>query len=585
MRIKFFTVPALLLVTTLVFAQLANHDFVVWDDDKNITENPLVASASLDTLPAIWSAPYQGLFIPVTYTAWSLIASAQEAVQAEDKLDPAWFHIANLAIHLLNVSLVLLLIWRLLGRRSLTAAVLGAAIFAFHPLQVEAVAWATGLKDVLSTTLALIALLLYLRQVEISSPATPNSSRPFPWRYPLAFAFFALALLAKPATMVVPALAVILEVAFYRRSPLRITLLLLVFFAAGAAITWLTLSAQTTDNLALPLETVPLWARPVVALDALGFYLCKTVAPIRLCVDYGHTPTAAFKTLPLLLLGPFALLALLPFAAPDRRWKYAAAMIVAVAAVAPTLGLVPFAFQAISTVADRYVYLPMLGVALALALLLHYSQKRWPYALAFAVAVALAALSFLQTAHWKNSFTLFTHTLETNPRSVIAAYNLGLAHSREDSTPEAIAFYQKAITINPQFQPAYNNLGYVLIHDDQAANAIEPLKIAVSLNPNDPDAHSNLGVALDHLEKYQEAILHHGKALRLSPRDPEILIQLGYSFANSGQLNKAVDAFKAAAKLKPAGDLHLVALEKISNQKQDPDAAKAARLALKQSRK
>jgi Flp pilus assembly protein TadD len=581
MRNKFFTVPALLLLTTVVFAQIGTHEFLVWDDDKNITENPLVAGASLDTVPAIWTAPYQGLYIPVTYTAWAVIAATETTVQDDQKLDPAWFHWASLALHLVNTSLAVLLLWRLLGRRSLFAAVLGAAIFALHPLQVETVAWATGLKDILSTALSLLALLLYLRQVELEVAPPPGKASRFPWRYPLALIFFALALLAKPATIVLPVLALILELAFYRRSFSRFALLVVLSVGAGGAITWLTLSIQKTGGLALPLEIVPLWARPVVALDALGFYLCKLVAPIRLCIDYGHTPTAAFKTLPLLLLGPFALFALLLFALPGRRWQYAAAITFAIAAVSPTLGLIPFAFQAISTVADRYFYLSMIGVALALALLLQHSQKRWPYLLSLGIAGALAGLSFLQTAHWRNSLTLFSHTLETNPHSVIAAYNLGIAHSRQDDDPgQALAWYRKAIAINPRFQPAYNNLGYLLIQQGQINEAVHPLEIAVSLDPDDPDAHSNLGIALDHLKRHGEAIPHHGKALELSPRNPDILTQLGYSFANNGQLGKAVDAFKAAIQLSPENDLHLVGLEKISKQEADATAAKAARIAL-----
>ncbi|MEM8955631.1 MAG: tetratricopeptide repeat protein, partial [Verrucomicrobiota bacterium] len=283
---------------------------------------------------------------------------------------------------------------------------------------------------------------------------------------------------------------------------------------------------------------------------------------------------------PILLLIPFASLALIAAAAPGNRPQYTAAAAAAIIALSPTLGLVPFAFQAISTVADRYCYLAMVGVALAVALLIRNTQSSWPPFLALAIAGLFAAISSQQVTRWNSSVSLFDHTLTVNPQSVIAAYNLGIAKSNNEAPKEAITHYKNAIAINPNFQPAYNNLGYLLLMQNQPANALDPLKIAVSLDPDDPVARSNLGIAHDHLKQFPEAITQHKEALRLSPREPNNLIQLGYSLANHGKLEEAVDAFSNAHQLNPSNRLHLEGLEKIANQTKDAKAAQSARQAL-----
>lgn len=270
MRLELLTVPTLLLVTGLVFTPAVQHDFLVWDDDKNITANPIVSSASIDKLPVLWRAPYQGLYIPVTYSAWTLIAAAQLSLEPQDELSPVWFHTANIALHLVNTLLVLLLLWRLIDRRSLIPPVLGAAIFAIHPLQVEAVSWATGLKDVLSTTLALLALLFYLRNSESNLRRYARGSiHVSAWlRCLFALVCYGLAVLAKPAVVILPLVALTLETAFYRPTPARYGVVLGLFVASIAAVAWFTVTAQDTSNLALPLSPTPVWARPIIALDA-----------------------------------------------------------------------------------------------------------------------------------------------------------------------------------------------------------------------------------------------------------------------------------------------------------------------------
>ncbi|MEM7146076.1 MAG: tetratricopeptide repeat protein [Verrucomicrobiota bacterium] len=583
MRLELLTIPALLLVTGLVFAPARNHDFLVWDDDKNITANPIVASGSCKLLPALWKSPYEGLYIPVTYSAWTIIAAAQfNGDEERTTLDPTWFHAANIALHLINTGILVLLLWRLTDRSSLLPVVLGAAFFAIHPLQVEAVAWATGLKDVFSTTLALISLTLYLRYCESGMHRYDTRAfNPSPWiRCLFALLFYGLAVLTKPGVVVLPLIALILEAAFYRPRAARLATVLVLFVVSIGAVASLTISSQDTSNLALPLEPVPLWARPIIALDAIGFYLVKCVVPLQLAVDYGRTPAVALSAFPLLLLAPFVLLTLIAAAYPPDRLQYTAALAVALVALAPTLGIIPFAFQAISTVADRYAYLPMIGIALLITLFLRNTNQRWPHFLVFLVAGVFAAISSIQVAHWKTSFSLFTHTLAVNPQSVIAAYNLGVVHSKNNSPDEAIAKYRLANNINPHFQPAYNNLGYLLVDQNQPAHALDPLKTAISLNPNDPDARSNLGLAFDLLKQYPEAITQHSEARRLSPDDPNIITQLGYSLANNGQLMKAIEAFATANNLSPNTDLHRVGLEKIAAQNSNPNAAEAARAAL-----
>lgn len=432
----------LLVATLAVFWRVTDHSFV-WDDSDHIKENPYLNPVTSSHVLSFWQRPYQQLYIPLTYTVWAAIGhfSRDESPRG---LHPGLFHLANLFLHALDALMVFVILRRLVGNE--WAAGAGALLFGVHPLQVEPVAWISGMKDTLSGLLSLIAIWFYLQNKRS--------------HYVVGTLVFVLAMLAKPAAMVVPMVAGALDYWLLRR-PLRHCVLL----ASGSIA--LTLPFILVTRVAQPDTEItfitPMWARPLVAADALAFYLYKLVFPVWLGPDYGRSPEWLLRQdwIYFTWILPSAVLVLVWFARERKPWLIASAGVF-VAGILPVSGLVPFVFQNLSTVADRYLYLSMLGPALALAWFLADSRGKLVAALCILILALLGIRSAFQTQHWQNDITLFQHALRINPDSWLAHYNLGYTLARRGMVDDAIFHYREAVRINPDYPEAQNNLGIAL---------------------------------------------------------------------------------------------------------------------------
>src|SRR5262245_38429701 len=375
-----YAVAALLaLVTLAVFWQVYGHAFVLWDDGLHVYENPYLQALTFDNIKAIWREPYAELYIPLTYTLWALIAAVARggspSPTAGAPFAPEFFHTLNLLVHLLSVLVVWRIVRLLLERtvphtagrppwsRVEWAAGGGALLFAIHPVQVEAVAWVTGFKDVFCGFLACVAIWQYLcyacgegpdgpaptpsRQVEAT--ASGNAARgKVPWslgHYGLATGVFVLALLAKPAAVVVPVVAWVLDVwgwpqTWRHRRP--------------ALLAWLGLAALWglfTSRVQPPVSgtfIAPLWSRPLIAGDTVVFYLYKLVVPGWLGPDYGRSPKWLLEQwwpwYWLTGLVSWGLGVWLWYKRTRVPWLAATAGVF-VAGIFPVLGLAPFVYQ------------------------------------------------------------------------------------------------------------------------------------------------------------------------------------------------------------------------------------------------
>jgi hypothetical protein len=434
----------LALLSILVFGRSLGNGFVTWDDEPLIYGNANIALPTAGGLKRQWTAPHIYLYIPLTYTAWWAIARLEQVHAGEIvPLDPAAFHAGNMAVHILSVMVVFGLLRRLVGRDWPAAA--GAAMFAVHPLQVEAVAWATGMKDLLGGFLSLAALAVYVAGVQDTRAGRRG--------WIVATALFAAALLAKPSTVVTPLIAGVVDWLILRR-PLKSVAQALWFWlvmAAGSAL--LTRHFQP----AVEVAAGPWWARPLVAGDALTFYLRKLAWPIHLGMDYGRTPASVLAG-DAAILGWIAPAAIALILWKAHRAELTAAAIIFVIALLPVLGWVPFEFQIVSTVADRYMYVAMLGPGLALA----YGATRIPRAPAVTLCGAAllfwSVLSWLQVGVWHDSASLYQHALTVNPESLTATQDLAVVYDRSGQSARAIDLYLRAVEIDPQRAEGYDNL-------------------------------------------------------------------------------------------------------------------------------
>jgi hypothetical protein len=444
--------------TALAFLPTFRFPFLpFWDDDIHVHANPHLAELSWGSVGALWAAPWQQLYIPLTYSVWAGVAAlsrwASGLPVTSGALDPAWFHGANVLGHTISALLAFVLLRQVTGRfaagvtaaRLDAAAALGALFFALHPLQTEPVAWISGLRDVLGGCLGLAALVVLF-----------GGERTALARWFCATLLFLGSLAAKPAGVALPLVAAVLAFMPFRWTAKRMAFTLGPWLVIGALWVALTSSAQWAAELAAGL--VPAWMRPLAAGDALAFYLAKTVWPVGLGADYGRSPDTVLAAgwIWWMWLGPAVLAAVLVSVKPLRI--YLVPFFVFAAALLPTLGLVPFNFQVVSTVADRYAYLALLGPALALSMVAARTGKN-PVMAAAAVIVALLALGTTrQLPLWSEDLKLFAATLEVNPRSWKAMHNYASALDDRGRTAEATALMRRVIARRPDSAEAHNDL-------------------------------------------------------------------------------------------------------------------------------
>jgi len=568
-----YIVLVLIIIPLVIFGPAIRYGFVGWDDDIHVYNNRYLKSLSFKNVSHFWISVHEGMYIPVTFTAWALLAAFSRLVSGG--FNPAVFHNANLIVHLANVLILYGILRCLLSgaggggdsERREWAAALGALLFAVHPLQAEPVIWISSLKDLLCGFFSLLCLrnyLYYARAVSInrSNPALNRRQRK---RYALwATVSFIPAILAKPAAVILPVLAWL--AVRYRwdekelsgeSNPLRGMLRA----PTGLLLAWIGLAlpvmvmAKTAEK-DIPLGFIASFPERIpIALDALAFYLSKLLLPFGLGIDYGRTPTVVLDQgwvcytwiFPVFLTGFLCLLR------SRRRWLIPLGIFAV--GVLPTLGLVPHGYQVFSTVADRFLYLSMIGPALALAWIF-LSGRRPGMIVTVLILFFFTAVSFFQSRTWSENRRLFQRAIEVNPRSYMAWYNLGLTRAGEGDKGGAEAAYRKAIAVKPDYGRAYNNLGAVLTEQGKYLQAIEYYREAFRLEPGNRRAffnyymaHDDLGNRLAARGELAAAADHYRKAVEINPGYAEGFNNLGAVLARTGKKSEAEECFLRALEI------------------------------------
>jgi tetratricopeptide (TPR) repeat protein len=553
----------LLLAIVLVFGRIVTHDFVDWDDGPLIYNNPNVTGHTMAGLLRHWNPANvrdnSSMYNPVVFTLWWALAHGAHVENPDllgATLNPDLFHAASLAVHWLCACAVVEILRRL--RIGDWAAAAGGLVFALHPLQTEAVAWATAMKDLLSGFFALLSIWRYLAALESPKPRRRTN-------YWLATMFFAAALLSKPSTVVVPAIVAVIDRMIYRRSWRDVAKWLWPWFAMAIVITVIAANVQEL----VPGVGGPMWARPLIALDALAFYLGKLVLPIDLRFDYGRSPAAAL-TDPALhhplywtWIFPAALAAILW---RTKRRMLSVAGLIFLLGLLPVLGLKTFAYQYYTTVADRYVYLPMLGVALAIGWWIDQHKGRLVKIATCAVIVVLGSLSFVQAGRWTDTETLYSYSLN-GTRSI---HYIILGEYQDDLAKPC---FLRAIQAARRGQVSQAR-DFAEQGDAYVEKAMEDYKTATRLEPTDTHGYDRLANDLVQLGRVPEAIQVVKQWMNVEPQAPSykrekpgaLEYMLGKLYLQNHQFPEAVDMLKRSLALAP---------------KPDPDVAKTLEKAQK----
>ena len=539
------------------FGRTVGHGFLIWDDRSFIAANPLIARPSAASLVALWTTPWRagaeaeplyGMYAPLTYTLWALLSAL---------LGPRpWaFHLTNVTLHALNACAVFALLRQLLPRDDTSAALAGALLFAVHPVQTEAVAWATATNNLLSALFSLIAVRQYLLFREFAERR----------RYLGASAAFACALLAKPAAVSLPAVLVLLNRTVYRRDWAASLRGLAPWFVAAAAVTLLVARVQRAARYLHYIA--PIWLRPAIAFDALTFYLGKLVLPLNLIPDYTRSSEALVSSGALAYTWiPAAGLLGTAWALRRRLPWLGAAVAVFVAALLPVVGLAPFAFQYYSNVADRYVYLAMLGPAIGLGLV--YGRLPSPGRRIFVplAIVTLLVLGFVQASYWKDDVTLYSRTIAVNPRSSMAHNDLGQILLEQGRLEDALLHYRAAATgsLDPMAMVNIGNVLNTLGRYDEAIGYYGDVFARMSYLEHTPAAaymHNNLGVAYMRKNMYEAAAAEFERAISIVPGYLQPYVNLGSMLMSAGRRADAAEVFRRGLAVSPTDEVLRTQLE------------------------
>ncbi len=574
-------------MTFAIYAQVVGHQFITLDDDAYIKQNAMV-NRGLTLAGVAWAFTTfdQGNWHPLTWIA-HMIDRQLFGMNAGGHL------LVNALIHVANTLLVFWFLLRTTHARWPSALV--AALFALHPLHVESVAWAAERKDTLSTFFGLLSLIAYARYAEARSNG----------RYAWTAITLALGLLAKPMLVTWPFVMLLLDYWPLRRFDLtsrkdvatklwpllREKLPLFAIVAASAVITTL---AQSHGGAVRTFQEFPIALRVVNAVVSYAKYLLLTFWPNDLAVYYPYTTagTPAWQ----IICAAFLLIGITAFCFFQPR-KLSGYLIVGwlwfLGTLVPVIGIVQVGGQ---TMADRYFYIPSIGLFIVIAFGLADFARSWRVApsvrtgIAVAVLLILATLTNAQIHRWSDSFTLFKHTLAVTPPNlmiendlgsalsssglhdeaavhfekaleIIPAHydsllydtllNMGITRFYQNRLPEAIEYCQSALRLRPDAPKAHDLLGMALAMQGHGEAALDEIRHAAELAPNDADIQKDLGVTLARLGRIPESIDHFHEALRLNPYNASAHNNLGLSLLQSGKPGESIPEFEAALRLNP----------------------------------
>jgi tetratricopeptide (TPR) repeat protein len=563
----------LALGTLAVYLPVLGLDFTNYDDTEYVTENPAVrAGLTWPGLAWAFSHFHSGNWHPLTWVSHMLDCQLFG-------LNPAGHHFTSLLFHSANtVALFLVLGW-LTGTVWRSAMVAG--LFALHPLHVESVAWIAERKDVLSTFFGLLSIWAYAKYVRIHASRFPH---PF---YLLALGCFALSLMSKPMLVTLPFVFLLID--FWPLGRLRFgpgkngdqpaarlsSLLLekIPLFALSAASCVVTFLAQKSGGAVASLQELPLGARAGNAVVSYSRYLAKTFWPAELAVIYPAVPhwPAGIVVLAIVILAATTAIS----AAQSRRrpylifgWAWFLGMLL------PVIGLVQVGNHSI---ADRYTYLPVIGLFIMLSWGLAELTERFPPGMRPAVAMATKPANWLthspgrviwslvfgalvvlcglithsQLQYWRNTETLFRHALAVTGDNFVAWNSLGFFYAGKSQGEQARGCFDAAIAINPGNAFSWSGLARVSLDEGRYDDAINQGRAALKLDPRLADVHATLGRALAKQNKIDQAIVEYYEALRLRPDNGPAHYNLANVLAGRGQLAEARRHYQQALRLDP----------------------------------
>jgi Flp pilus assembly protein TadD len=548
---KLFALICLVLAlgTAALYWPITHHQFIIFDDDEYVANNNHVLTG-LNWTNAVWAfdGAHAANWHPLTW-----ISHQADASIFGD--DPGGHHMVNVFFHVANTLLVLLFLFSTTGALWRSAFV--AALFAWHPLHVESVAWASERKDVLSAFFWLLTLLAYARFAKDSKVGSPNKKIFF---YALALLFFVLGLMSKPMVVTLPFVLLLVDVwplrriAFAAEFPWRTTVKLFIekipFFVLSFGGCLMTMHAQGNAGAISPMA---LSSRLMNALLAYPRYVGKLFWPSHLSIIYPYRydwPLAALLGAALLLLAISFLAVKFIRPAPwvFSGWFWFLGTLV------PTIGIIQVGAAA---VADRYSYLPSIGFFFMLvwsAAEYFAAQPRGKNILAGGGGVILLGCvlaTSIQISYWRDSVSLFLHSLEVTENNYVTDNCLGIAFDKAGDKARALVLYREAVRLEPRYPQSQFNLAISLLGFGQNQEALQHLQTAAELEPRNPDVQFDLGVYFLQHDSLTNAVTCFRNVLTVLPDSVRAENNLADALVKLGRFAEALPHYRRALQLKP----------------------------------
>jgi tetratricopeptide (TPR) repeat protein len=516
----------IVIAIAIAYARSLSYPFTNFDDFDYVVDNRHVNTGlSFANIRWALTAMYAANWHPLTWISHQIDVSLFG-------LDAGRLRIVSIALHAASAILLMLFLLRTTGRKWTSAA--AAALFALHPLRVESVVWVSERKDTLSTFLFLATLLAYAAYAQKRSVA----------RWLLVFVLFVLGLAAKPMLITLPFVLLLIDYWPLRRewSP-RLIVEKLPLFALIIPSAIVTMHAQKEA-----MHPIPLGLRLANAVVSYGTYIEKTFMPSSLAVMYPYRDTVGF----IALAGSIVLLIVVSAIAIRfaKRFPYLlVGWLWFLGTLVPVIGIVQVGAQAM---ADRYTYIPSIGLTFAIVWLLDdLFGRRAAYVTAI-VAIILAAMTFAQVGYWRDTIALFEHAVEVTPRNPQSLNALGREYLYRNQYDRAQEQFNAALAVEPRSDEAHDALGATLNELGDPEGAEREFRAAIALFPR-PVYYRDLGQLLATVGRTKEALAMYEKAVSME-RDPEALAEIA---AIKGDADNAIRYYHEAIEERPrAPDLH-----------------------------
>jgi protein O-mannosyl-transferase len=556
-RLQIVLLVSLLLVFAIIvtYHQVINFDFVGYDDELYITKNINVQKGlTYESVKWAFTTFHSANWHPLTWISHMLDYELYG-------LNPQGHHWTSVQFHIANSLLLFFILFQMTG--ALWRSVFVAALFALHPLHVESVAWVSERKDLLSTFFGMLTILAYCRYVKKRSFIS----------YLLTVLFLSMGLMAKPMLVTFPFVLLLLDywplkrlrfdnigssqagekISCYFKGSYRLILEKIPFLILVVFSCILTFLAQNSEGAVKSLEVLPLKSRVENALVSYVGYVFKAIWPRKLAVFYPHSVNILSEW-KIIGAGLLISVAILLSIRTVKKYPYiGVGLFMYLGTLVPVIGLLQVGDQAM---ADRYTYIPLIGIFIVMAWGVSDLFKKWRYRKSFLgfsggiILCVLSVISFYQLKHWQNGITLFENAVKVTENNFIAQNNLGTALASVD-LENAIFHYKAALKINSNFILALCNLGLALYNKGNYDEAVLYFTKALKIDPQKTDARMNLANVLFIQGKYDESLSQYNETIKTDSQNADVHYNLAYVLFTQDNLEKAVLHYQEAIRINP----------------------------------